>query len=409
VSNHARYHEAQFVCHEAEANLTMPRSTPRTRLNPARAWWTILLFLCGGLIIAAISLEVSSRVPRTPGTSRTVQTRMGRLGYVGSQSCAACHPAEYASHSQSGHARTLHRTSQTSLAKRLNGTSHPDPEQVDTSWSYLLRNGQLWIERRGTVDVERFPIDYAFGSGNHATTFVTLIDRSTDRPTSLEHRLTVFSHKEALDITPGQARVPGVDSPGVGPSGHRYSSSGTLKCFECHTTATSDRGPLVLDEATMVPNIGCERCHGPARMHVQAAQRHAGDAELAMPFGPGRWSNAEQIRLCGSCHRLPEMGDPALIRQDNPFLVRFQPVGLMQSACYRKSQGALSCTICHDPHTKTSTDLAAYESVCLGCHRGPAKTLCKISPSTGCVACHMPHRDVSRGMMMADHWIRSRP
>ena len=80
----------------------------------------------------------------------------------------------------------------------------------------------------------------------------------------------------------------------------------------------------------------------------------------------------------------------------------------MQSACYRVSPGTLSCSSCHDPHARPSTDMAGYEAVCLSCHRTPFQTSCKVSPATGCVACHMPRRDVARGIMMTDHWIRSR-
>jgi hypothetical protein len=98
-----------------------------------------------------------------------------------------------------------------------------------------------------------------------------------------------------------------------------------------------------------------------------------------------------------------------VIRTDNHLLVRFQPVGLMQSASYRKSPGALSWSTCHDPQTLTWADLPAYEAICLSCHQGPSRTPCKVSVATGCVGCHMPRRDVSRGMMMTNHWIRSRP
>jgi hypothetical protein len=200
-----------------------------------------------------------------------------------------------------------------------------------------------------------------------------------------------------------------VSKPGIRPSGRHFESAETLKCFECHTTATSDRGPAFLDERTMIPNVGCESCHGPGQMHTQAAKAGSDETKLTMPFGIGGWTSAQEIRMCGACHRLPETVGPALIRPDNPTLVRFQPVGLMQSACYKKSKGTLSCATCHDPHAKTSTDLRAYELVCLSCHQGSAGTVCRVSPSNGCVGCHMPRRDASRGMMMADHWIRSRP
>jgi predicted CXXCH cytochrome family protein len=81
----------------------------------------------------------------------------------------------------------------------------------------------------------------------------------------------------------------------------------------------------------------------------------------------------------------------------------------MQSACFRKSEGRMTCTTCHDPHARTSTDVVAYEAICLTCHQGASRTPCSVSPATGCIDCHMPCRDASRGMMMTDHWIRSRP
>ena len=302
----------------------------------------------------------------------------------------------------------MRRAGNSPTARRLAGGTFPDPERPGVSWTYTLRDGQFKTERHEGGVVERFVIDYAFGSGRHATTFVTLTDRTPDHPTMIEHRLTVFAHNKAPDMTPGQGQSRRPENQGITPSGRRYPTSSTLKCFECHTILTSDRGPLVLDEARMIPNIGCERCHGPGRAHVNAARSGASDAALAMPFGIDRWSADDEIRLCGSCHRLPETVEPALIRPDNAGFVRFQPVGLMQSACFRKSPGRLSCSTCHDPHTKTSTGRGSYETICLSCHGGPSQTNCKVSPTTGCVECHMPRRDATRGMMMTDHWIRSR-
>jgi hypothetical protein len=303
----------------------------------------------------------------------------------------------------------LRRADRTGEAERLSGATFKDPERAGTNWTYRLQDGEFSIERRAAAEVERFPIDYALGSGHHAVTFVTLTNRTPDRPTMLEHRLTVFTDRQAPDITPGQGEAQALKKPGIGASGRRFESAETLKCFECHTTTRSDRGPEVLDERTMLPNVGCENCHGPGQRHVHAAETGAHEATLTMPFGAGGWTAEQEIRLCGACHRLPETVDPALIRPENPTLVRFQPVGLMQSACYKKSKGRLSCATCHDPHARTSTDTAAYESVCLSCHQGPTRTVCQVSPSSGCVGCHMPRRDASRGMMMVDHWIRSRP
>ena len=379
------------------------------RPDPARAMRAILLFAGGLSLILAIAWVIRSQSSRTNVAGRSDSVRASRADYLGSRACSDCHPSEFAAHSRSGHAHTLRLAARTQVARRLDGATFPDPERPGTTWTYTLRDGQLTTERREAEEVERLVIEYAFGSGHHATTFVSLTDRASGRPMLIEHRLTAFAHKDVPDITPGQDLATGPNKPGMIPSGRRFGTAMALKCFECHTTVMSDRGPSVLDEATMIPDVGCERCHGPGRAHVQAARRGAGESDLAMPFGLGNWTTADEFRLCGACHRLPEMGDRAVIRPDTNWLVRFQPIGLMQSACYRQSQGGLSCTTCHDPHARTSTDLAAYEAVCLSCHRGPSKTPCKVSPATGCIACHMPRRDAARGMMMTDHWIRSRP
>src|SRR5262249_17427823 len=145
-----------------------------------------------------------------------------------------------------------------------------DPEHQGVTWRYAAYDQSLAIERRENDDVSRRLIDYAFGSGHHATTFVTVTNRTTDDPSIIEHRMTFFARKKRPDITPGQAADGKKD--GLEPHGRRYTNGNSLKCFECHTTLLSDHGPAVFDESTMIPNIGCERCHGPGKSHVDLAR-----------------------------------------------------------------------------------------------------------------------------------------
>jgi hypothetical protein len=189
--------------------------------------------------------------------------------------------------------------------------------------------------------------------------------------------------------------------------GRALSAFETRKCFECHATRISSRGPERLERASLIPNVSCERCHGPGKEHVDAARR--GAADLAMPFGPGTWTADAQMRLCGQCHRLPEFVPTKELNPENSVLVRFQPVGLMQSRCFRESRGALSCVTCHDPHGRTSHDRARYDETCRSCHQGPARVSCSLSKEEGCVGCHMPRRESGQGMQFADHWIRRAP
>jgi len=65
---------------------------------------------------------------------------------------------------------------------------------------------------------------------------------------------------------------------------------------------------------------------------------------------PGRLDGEAQIELCGSCHRKPPAKGQTFT-WDNPWFTRHQTMYLSQSACFKQSNGALSCTTCHDPLT----------------------------------------------------------
>ena len=371
-----------------------------------------------GVVLALVGAAVLVWARRQDGPTRGVRASREaapggsvQAAFVGDQACAGCHPGEAAYHRRSGHSRALRRATESRAAKLLDGESFPDEEDADVLWSFALRDGALTTRRAAGGRVESWVIDYAFGSGRHATTFVSLTGRAASHPVALEHRLTYFAKDGSFGTTPGQTKGSPVDPEEIKESGRELGTEKTLECFGCHTTLLSANGQGELDPATMVANISCERCHGPGRDHVSAARLGAED--LRMPFGSGSGSGSNsaelQMRLCGQCHRHPDMAPAGSIEPDNLEIVRFQPVGLMQSKCYTRSRGALSCTTCHDPHARVSNDRAAYESVCLSCHSAPPKTVCGASRSTGCVSCHMPELDSGQKVLFHDHWIRVRP
>ncbi len=338
------------------------------------------------------------------GRDRAAPTAPAVDPYIGTESCAGCHPAESARHDRSGHSRTFRPAGVRRLAAQLDGRTVVDPEDPEAAWTYHHTDGRLAVDRAEAASVERLLIEFALGSGRHATTFVTLDADDPARPSSREHRLTHFAHDDHLGITPGQT----ADDPGsgTGPLGRDLGPELTLRCFGCHTTRTSAEGPDRLDPSSWIANVECERCHGPARAHVEAARRGDEGPALALPFGPGRWTTENQLLMCGDCHRHPTQAPPGALRADNPEIARFQPVGLMLSACFRGSEGVLSCVNCHDPHARSSTDRPGYDARCLGCHDAAPRSVCPVSPATGCVDCHMPRVDAGQGVLFTDHWIR---
>ena len=98
---------------------------------------------------------------------------MPKDAYIGSQELRRLPPRRVRRPFRVRSARTLRPAARTPQAFRLNGATFPDPERPAARLSYSLHDGQFWMERREGEQVERFLIDYAFGSGRHATTFVT--------------------------------------------------------------------------------------------------------------------------------------------------------------------------------------------------------------------------------------------
>jgi hypothetical protein len=354
------------------------------------------LFVVGGLVAWVASPAGSSSRGSAAGNGLDG-------GYVGSRACGECHPGQHATYVGSGHSHTLTAAAAQRTAQSLAGRSVADPDDPDVRWSYALDGNRFRVERSDGDRVERLLIDYAFGSGTHATTFVSLVDPDPKHPKALEHRLTYFTARGAFGITPGQGEG---HVHGTPPRGYELSSREALKCFKCHTTRTSAEGDSTLDVAAMIPNVSCERCHGPGRDHVAAARR--GASGLSMPLGPGRWTADSLLVVCGACHRDPTKAPPGLIQPENRQLARFQPVGLSQSRCFRESRGALSCINCHDPHARARADRGRAEAACVHCHGQAPRPACSTPSGGSCVACHMPGVDSGQGILFTDHWIRVR-
>lgn len=369
----------------------------------------------GFLILTALVWHFGLRDPDASRPKATEPTSPGAGGdesaliarFVGDQACARCHPGEFAAHRGSGHPHTLKPPTRGKLIDRIVTAPFADPEYPGVSWRFDRTPTGLALTRTEAGDQARMTIDHVFGSGHHGASFVSLAMR-TNRPgerIDIEHRVSYFAAEDRLFVTPGQGQPHPVA--GTLPFGRLIGAAELRACFSCHTTLLSNRSLVELDPQTMVRGVNCERCHGPGKEHIANAEK--GDADLAMPHGPDTPA-AEQIELCGQCHRHPDQFDFQKIRPDNPEIVRFQPIGLLQSKCYRASRGALACSTCHDPHARTSKDQEMYNMACIKCHDSgdASRPACSAPgrPTSDCVSCHMPRRDAIGGLTFADHWIR---
>jgi Zn finger protein HypA/HybF involved in hydrogenase expression len=263
--------------------------------------------------------------------------------YTGSQTCKPCHPSQFASQSTTGHARAL----------------SPSPKGAPGQW--------------------------AFGAGEQATTYVSQLDEDW----YLEHGLSYYSKTKSMALTPGHSTPDGVRYRTFDPA------ADILHCFQCHST-----GPLAIGDSRRIepsePGVRCESCHGPGAAHIQA-----NGAKEAIQ-NPRRLTASGLNELCGSCHRKPA-GAAEDTDWSSPWNTRHQPLYLSQSACFRKSGGALSCLSCHAPHEPLSPITAGYDARCAGCHASARHRVAVAGKS--CVECHMPAVQVRPELRFTNHWI----
>lgn len=298
------------------------------------------------------------------------------------------------------------------------------------------RRYQLGIDGKETNSLEK-QIDFVLGSGNHARTYLS----RTTRNTLVELPLGWYAEKGGYwAMNPGYDRP---DHPGL-------TRNVTYGCMFCHNgipqipASSRESGAEPVFSGTLPAGIDCQRCHGPGGRHVKAAgSRGTPENIRAAIVNPARLSPERQLEVCMQCHlettsrRLPS----AIVRYERaPFSYipgeplgdftihfdearsaaaddRFQIVSaayrLRQSSCFRKSEGALSCTTCHNPHAAPRGEEAAqhYTQVCRGCHAAPFDKLVaagRHTQSAACADCHMPKRrtDDAVHVVMTDHYIQ---
>jgi predicted CXXCH cytochrome family protein len=366
-------------------------------------------------------------------------------GYVDSKLCAGCHRAIYETYQRTGMGRSFYRLRPENVVEDFRVNNSYYHQASDTHFSMIERGGK-YIQRRYQIgfegretNVDEKEIDFVMGSGNHVRTYL----HRTRAGALLELPLAWYAEKGGY-----WAMNPGYDKPDQ-PDARRKI---TYECMFCHNAypdipaGHEQFRAEPLFAGAMPEGIDCQRCHGPGQRHVEVA-RTAGvrvEAIRNAIVNPARLSPERRMEVCMQCHlettsfplphsilkfdRAPfsyRPGEPladfvlsfdkaeAAVKED-----RFQIVNsayrLRMSACFRKSNGAMQCTTCHDPHDVPRGDQAAkrYNDICVGCHattRTAAKSG-KHTDSTACIDCHMPKRrtqDVVHAVL-TDHYIQRR-
>jgi predicted CXXCH cytochrome family protein len=367
-------------------------------------------------------------------------------GYVDAQACAGCHRAIWDTYSRTGMGRSFTRAGAEIALEDYTSKNTYSHKPSDRRYTMFRRDGKLYQGRqqigfdgKETNAVEK-EVHFVVGSGNHSRTYLHR------RPDGRLVELPVGWYAENGGFW---AMNPGYDRP----DHEDFRRQITYQCMFCHNgypkvdPGADASGTAPVFPASLPEGIGCQRCHGPGRAHIEMIQSGKAnrDAIAATVVNPARLSTERQLDLCMQCHlettsfRLPSailryrrgmfsyrpgepLADYALhfdhapeSGHDDKFEIAGAAYRLRQSACFRSSSGKLVCTTCHNPHNAPRGEEAVkhYAAACQGCHGGAVQKLVaagRHTASADCAGCHMPKRrsvDVVH-VAMTDHLIQRR-
>lgn len=376
----------------------------------------LLIVFCLGTIVALMAVLQKKDAPRDQQRAADVQQAdspreqdappvteaiSAAPSLVGRQVCGECHAKNFGMHASHGHASTFSHVSESDLVAAFSGQTFEAGEDYGTYKYHDDEQGRLFASLPDHFGDAPFPLQYVLGSGQHAQTILTLAPGEDGQIEGIEHRVSCYPGGR-IGLTPGHAKM----KPQTLLELFGDSSQGKPleRCIYCHTTTATMVGEQIED---LIPNVNCEKCHGPGSEHVRLARTQP----KPPPYSVGRddWDTESEIQLCGDCHRLPRSVTEKEVREYPDLLVRFQPIGMLRSRCYLDSNRELKCTTCHNPHQSVlEEDPTEHVQDCLGCHQPNTKShvACPVEPETGCIECHMPAIEMDTGIRYHDHWIR---
>jgi hypothetical protein len=422
--------------------------TPPRKSYPVTARARTLL-LCGGvalgLVVAGLLAARSWRT--TPGALPSDDDEDPRLSfatpylnvrpevkYVGDETCASCHPKLAASFHQHPMGRSF---SLVSAAATLQHRDRPGGNTFEQfGFQFLVEqqdktvlHKQVKQNSQGQPVAEAAAeVEFVLGSGSHG--FGCLVNHDGYL---FQSPISWYSQKGKWDISPGYNAELSFGRP-IKP-----------ECLFCHCnyadavehTINRYRAPIFRGLA-----IGCERCHGPGELHVQARER--GEA-LPRPdhtiVNPRHLEPTLREAVCQQCHLLGF--ERVLGRRRGVFDYRpglplhlfwtvfteaagsdghstavSQVEQVQASACFQKSGGKLGCISCHNPHSLPAPEkkVAFYRQRCLNCHQEKGCSLdlevrLRQQKDDSCFACHMPRASSSdiAHTALSDHRILRSP
>lgn len=358
----------------------------------------------------------------------------GHSDLVGSASCGTCHASILESYKK--HPMYFGST-------RLVENDHPAPQdasgltgklktlKTESRDGEMLHSEFVFDDDGNEIFSRNHPMKYVVGSGRRAKAYIEqrgeLLCLSP---------LNWFGKTNSWGLNPGYS----IDDP------RGFDRKATANCMLCHTGVIKTQGPnsdLYQNEPFGELEIGCERCHGAGKSHIEFHELNKQGIDPIV--NPEALDEPARQAVCYQCHLQPSSA--RILRegrshQDFKPGMRLEDVWLVldtesgvdgdgrtksvrhvqqmhDSQCFKKS-GTMRCTTCHDPHSVPNENerITFYRDACIKCHgESSGAVVCSESIDNrkrindSCYECHMPSRDLdlSSHASQSDHRIIRRP
>jgi nitrate/TMAO reductase-like tetraheme cytochrome c subunit len=326
--------------------------------------------------------------------------------YANPHTCVSCHKDIYNSYQHTNHFHTSSTITgnnlQADIVTSNNTFAYNDSVKVKVEKKADSLYQTVYFKNQ-TGRSQKF--DIAFGSGEKAQTYAYWQGNRL-----FELPLSYF--KEVHNWT---------NSPGFPASVAYFDRSIISRCFECHGSFADkhfvQNGSVSVaqeyDKDAIIYGIDCQRCHGPAAEHVKFQTENPDVKQAKFIASYKTLNRLQKVQMCAVCHSgndktlikpafafkpgddLNSFYEPFAQASNTPDVHGNQAGLLSQSKCFL-TNASMTCTTCHDPHTKETNNLTAYSQKCLTCHSEANHNFCKMAPQLGasitnkCIDCHMP-------------------
>jgi len=372
--------------------VTAPPNDMVVNLIPGNVWF-VGKFENGG------GVEIPFRPGESPQKTDDVTPHHENPGFVGPEQCQECHREKYQSFLSTGHYKTCRPVNESTI----DGIFEPGGNRFQTSdpnVSFeMIRRGDEFLQRAHFFDWSfEVPMEIIMGSSKMAQTYLYW------------HKDGLYQHN-VTHITDGDQWI---NSPGYIDGDAAYARPIPQRCLDCHMTYFDFRGNTNrYTPGSMIMGVTCERCHGPAKDHVDFHRENQDAREAVGITNPADLERQLQMDICGQCHGGSRelKGDALSFRPGDPLEDHYYPPDeeadaknsvhtsnqlnrLSQSECFLQSQ--MTCIDCHDPHHNERGNEVLFSSRCMKCHESESD--CGYFPHEGvnfaenCIDCHMPRR-----------------